>query len=454
MKKVIFSWLFSMVFLAAANAQYADRTGYEGDNFSLEGAIELFKQSYSINDFERKLNTQDTWVNNLDLDWDGRIDYIRVEHRRQGNYHAIILSVPLGYYDVQDIAVIEIERVGRRSAVLQIVGDPDIYGEEVIVEPISQNGYAYNGDYRYDNGNNGFVNVYYWSAVQHMLGRNYRVYVSPYRWHYYPTWWSPWSPFGWDVYRPRIVIYHRHYHVVHVHRVVHVHNFYKPYRVYSHNVLVRTNNVRVRHGKAAVQRKPVQQNTRYKEYVRTSKDIANQPRGAGADNRVDNARKPQERAQTSTPRTTSKANERSQATRPETGRISTEARKPSVDTKRSTPAPSDKARGNTPSTRRSTPAASQSTNRSSSSVNKSTPRSTPKASRPSSQPSRSTPKAAEPSRSTPSASKSSSGSSADRGKTNRSTKPAAKPSGSSRSSSSATKATRKTSSSSSKNKRG
>jgi hypothetical protein len=471
MKKVIFSWLFSMVFLAVASAQYANRTGYEGDNFSLEGAIELFKQSYSINDFERKLNTQDTWVNNLDLDWDGRIDYIRVEHRRQGNYHAIILSVPLGYYDVQDIAVIEIEKVGRRRAILQIVGDPDIYGEEVIVEPIFQNGYAYNGDYRYDNGNNGYVNVFYWSAVQHMLGRNYRVYVSPYRWHYYPTWWSPWRPFAWDIYRPRIVVYHRHYHVVHVHRVVHVHNFYKPYRVYSHNVLVRTNNVRVRHGKAAVHRKPVKQNTRYKEYVRASKDVAKQPRGAAGNNRVDNARKPEERAQTSTPRSTPRANERSQATRPETGRVSKEARKPSVDTKRSTPSRSDKAIGNTPSTKRTSAAASPRTNSSSSSANKSTPRSTPKASRPSSQPSRSTPKAnrsssqpsrstpkastsSSPKRSTPSASRSSSSrSSASRGTTNRSSKPAAKSSGSSRSSSS-TKATRKTSSSSSRNKRG
>ncbi len=484
MKKVIFSWLFSMVFFLAANAQYADRTGYEGDNFSLEGAIELFKQSYSIRDFERKLNTQDTWVNNLDLDWDGRIDYVRVEHRRQGNYHAIILSVPLGYYDVQDIAVIEIEKVGRRRAMLQIVGDPDIYGEEVIVEPISQDGYSYNGDYRYDYGGGGYVNVYYWHAVQHMLGRNYRVYASPYYYHYYPTWWSPWRPCAWNVYRPRIVVYHRHYHVVRVHRVIHVHNFYRPYRVYSHNVLVRTNEVRVKHGKAVVHRKPMKQqknHNRYNEYVKATKSVAKQPRGTGHTNNIENNRKAQERVPATTPRTSAKANknERSPATRPSTGRVNTDARKPSVDNKRTAPATSDKAKRNTQTPTRSTPKATPKTNRSSSatkstprstpkatpktnrssSAKKSTPRSTPKANRSTSQPKRSTSKASSRStttkRSTPSAgkSKSSSRSSASKSSSKSSSRPAAKSSGSSRSSSS-TKATRKTSSSSSRNKRG
>ena len=485
MKKVIFSWLFSMVFLVAANAQYAERTGYEGDNFSLEGAIELFKQSHSINDFERRLNTQDTWVNNLDLDWDGRIDYIRVEHRRQGNYHAIILSVPLGYYDVQDIAVIEIEKVGRRRAILQIVGDPDIYGEEVIVEPIFNDGYSYNGDYRYGNTYGGAQNVYYWPAVQHMLGRNYRVYVSPYYYHYYPTWWTPWRPCAWNVFRPRIVIYHRHYHIVRIHRVVHVHNFYRPYRVYSHNVLVRTNKVRVQHGKAAVQRKPVKHNNRYNEYVKATKSVAKQPRGATQGSKVENGRKAQERVPATTPRNTPKVNERNQTTRPATDRATKDTRRPAVDNKRTTPSRTDKARTNTPSTKRTTPSASQRTDRTST-AKKSTTRSTPKASRPSSQPSRSTPKASrsstqskrstpkanrsttQPKRSTPKASKSSSSnrstpsakksspsrSSASRGTTNRSSKPAARSSSSSKRSSSSTKATRKTSSSSSRNKRG
>ncbi len=68
MKKIIFSWLFLTIFIGATNAQYgSERTGYEGDYFSLEGAVELFKESRSINDFERKINSKENWVNNLDL---------------------------------------------------------------------------------------------------------------------------------------------------------------------------------------------------------------------------------------------------------------------------------------------------------------------------------------------------------------------------------------------------
>ncbi len=252
MKKLILSCMLPALFLSAAYAQYGTgRTGYEGDYFSLEGALELFKQSYSLSDFERKLNTEDRWVNNLDLNYDGRIDYIRVEHRRQGNFHAIILQALLGRYDVQDVAVIEIEIIRRGEAVLQIVGDEDLYGEEVIVEPVE--GYSDSrGGYRsnYDD----FVNVYYWEPVQHILGRQYVVYASPYRWQYYPVWWSPWVQCSWSIFRPRIVVYHRFYHVVHIHRVVHVHNFYRPYRSYSYNVVQYTNEVRVKHGKPPVHR--------------------------------------------------------------------------------------------------------------------------------------------------------------------------------------------------------
>ena len=252
MKKLIFCWLLSVAFLSTAHAQYGTaRTGYEGDFFSLEGALDLFKQSRTLRDFERKLNTEENWVNNLDLDYDGRIDYIRVEHRRQGNFHAIVLQALLDRYDVQDVAVIEIEVIGRGEAVLQIVGDEDLYGEEGIVEPAegySDSRSGYHPDY------GGFVNVFYWEPVQYILGRQYVVYVSPYRWHYYPVWWRPWVPCAWSVFRPRIVIYHRYYHIVHIHRVVRVHNFYRPHRSYSYVVVQRTNEVRVKHGKPPVHR--------------------------------------------------------------------------------------------------------------------------------------------------------------------------------------------------------
>ena len=269
MKKLIFSWLLCLVFLSATTAQRGEeRTGYDGDFFSLEGAIDLFKNSNSISDFERRLNEEDTYVNNLDLDRDGQIDYIRVEHIREGKFHAIVLQVPLNRYDVQDIAVIEIEKTGRRRAMLQIIGDEDIYGEEVIVEPYEQYGYSSgrggpNADFEFRRG---YVNVYWWSPVRHIFGRHYRVYRSPYYWSYYPTYWRPWRPCGWNIFRPRVVIYHHHYHHVHHHRLHHVHNIYRPYRHYSHHVVHRSNQLRVKHGRPAIQRERINHGTSRKEF--------------------------------------------------------------------------------------------------------------------------------------------------------------------------------------------
>ena len=46
-----------------------------GDNFSLEGALEVFKKSESPEEFERLLNSADSKVNNLDLNgWEQLAD--------------------------------------------------------------------------------------------------------------------------------------------------------------------------------------------------------------------------------------------------------------------------------------------------------------------------------------------------------------------------------------------
>ncbi len=269
MKKMLLIWLLSGFFFSAATAQYDDAlpTGYEGDYFSLEGALDLFKNSSSLDQFERKLNTRDNWVNNLDLNFDGRTDYIRVEHRRQGDFHAIILQALVGTWEVQDVAVIEIEKVSRRDAVLQIIGDEDLYGEEVIVEAYDRNtlvsrGRNYRSDYGYRTN---YVNVYHWSPIQFIFGHNYVRYVSPFHNHYYPSWYSSWDRCHGDVFRPRIRHYHTYYRPVRIHRVINVHHFYKPQRAYCHTVLAKTNKVRAKHGKKTIDRPKYDRNRVDKE---------------------------------------------------------------------------------------------------------------------------------------------------------------------------------------------
>ena len=90
-----------------------------GENFSLEGALEMFKKSNSIEEFEKLINTEENHINNLDLNDDNEIDYINVESIKEGDTHVLILSTYLNEKEVQDIATIGIEKTGDENAILQ-----------------------------------------------------------------------------------------------------------------------------------------------------------------------------------------------------------------------------------------------------------------------------------------------------------------------------------------------
>ena len=189
----------SLFFMTPLMAQTdMDSTGFAGDNFSLQGALELFKQSKSLEEFEEKLNKEESNVNNLDLNEDGDIDYIRVVDNMEGDVHAVVLQVPVSEDEFQDIAVIAIEKVGDKNAMLQIIGDEDVYGEEVIVEP------GAGEEITPAPGKGGMpanysparivINVWAWGGVRHIYRPNYRVWHSPWNWGYYPKYWKPSIP--------------------------------------------------------------------------------------------------------------------------------------------------------------------------------------------------------------------------------------------------------------------
>src|SRR4030066_1435808 len=130
----LFVLLTAAIQLKAQDSE-EDSTGLPGDNFSLQGALEMFKKANSPEEFEKLINTQDNNVNNLDLNEDGDIDYIRVVGKMEKEVHAFVLQVPVSENENQDIAVIELEKTDKETAMLQIVGDEDIYGEQTIIEP-------------------------------------------------------------------------------------------------------------------------------------------------------------------------------------------------------------------------------------------------------------------------------------------------------------------------------
>lgn len=213
--------------MSGMTAVYAqdDRVEVPGDHFSLEGALELFKKSASPEEFERLLNSPKSEVNNLDLNGDGDIDYIRVIDRNEGSVHAFILQAVISEREVQDVAVIELEKLANGKAVLQITGDEDIYGIETIIEPTEE--------VRVNAGTSTsrvYVNVWSWPSVQYIYSPYYDGWSSPWGWSYYPTWWSPWRPVAYHYYYPRWESYRPYYSVCYTHRVVYAQRLYRPYR--------------------------------------------------------------------------------------------------------------------------------------------------------------------------------------------------------------------------------
>lgn len=242
---------------AQDQVQSTDSTGLPGDNFSLQGALELFKKAGSPEDFEKLLNSEDSKVNNLDLNEDGNTDYIRVVGKREHDVQLFVLQALVADNESQDIAVIELEKTGKDNAVIEIVGDEDIFGEETIVEPEDNRDNAFNegfsmlaGGPNMENAPTGIiVNVWAWPCVRFVYAPAYVVWVSPFTWRTRPVWYRPWRPLAWHVYRPMRYRYRPHYAVVTTRRVVVAPTIYRPMRVSSVTVKTRhhvaVNNYRV-----------------------------------------------------------------------------------------------------------------------------------------------------------------------------------------------------------------
>jgi hypothetical protein len=199
-----------------------------GDHFSLEGALELFKKSESPEQFESLLNSPDSKVNNLDLNGDGYIDYIRVIDRQDRNVHVFILQALVSESQSQDVAVIELEKLANGKAVLQIIGDEDIYGVETIIEP-TREVRTYAGAMT----TRTVVNVWSWPVVYHVYSPYYTVWHSPWGWYSRPMWWAPWRPVVFVHYYDYWHPYRSYYSGCHSHRIAYAHEIYYPHRATS-----------------------------------------------------------------------------------------------------------------------------------------------------------------------------------------------------------------------------
>jgi hypothetical protein len=187
--------------------------------------MDLFKESESIEDFENKLNDPANEVNNIDINDDGYVDYIRVVDYTEGDAHSLTLQVPFSENESQDIAVIEIEKTDEATTVVQIVGDEDLYGENYIVEPSSSNSGSA--------GENVVVNVHLWKPIKFIYTPRYVIWRSPWKYRHYPKWYRPWKPVLRSVYFGRVRHHHVHYRRTKHFRCHRAHKHYRKHRAHS-----------------------------------------------------------------------------------------------------------------------------------------------------------------------------------------------------------------------------
>jgi hypothetical protein len=151
---LVMSFLTTPVFSQTETSTEKDTTllGLPGDNLDLYAVLDNFQKSKTIEEFEKILNLESTGINNLDLDLDNKVDFIKVITKKDGDDFTFILQDDVSKTETQDVAVIIVSKDKDGKITMQIIGDELLYGKNYIVElketktPSSTPNPAYTGE--------------------------------------------------------------------------------------------------------------------------------------------------------------------------------------------------------------------------------------------------------------------------------------------------------------------
>jgi hypothetical protein len=153
-----------------------------GDNLNLQALGELVKNSTTAQDIEDKLNTTGS-INNLDLNNDGSVDYIKVTEYGDANKKGFSFTVDIAEGQTQEIATIEVAK-GSNDAQINIQGNQQLYG----------NNNYYQSRYSLTD-----------MLILSYLFRPHPYYHSPYYYGHYPNYYRSYRSTPYNSYRNRMV---------------------------------------------------------------------------------------------------------------------------------------------------------------------------------------------------------------------------------------------------------
>src|SRR5215471_864411 len=137
-----------------SKADTTNKLGLAGDGLDLYAVLDLFQKSKTIESFEKSLNDSKTQINNLDLDLDKKVDFIKVvteKKDKKDESYMFILRVDVSKTESQDVAVILLDKDKDKKISLQIVGDEELYGKDYVIEPKGNSPVTPNPAYTGDN---------------------------------------------------------------------------------------------------------------------------------------------------------------------------------------------------------------------------------------------------------------------------------------------------------------
>ncbi len=206
--------------------------GLPGDNLDLYAVLNIFQKSKTIEDFEKTLNLKETGINNLDLDLNDTVDFIKVVTKQDGTDFTFILQVDVSKKEIQDVAVILVSKDKDGKVTMQIVGDKDLYGKDYVIEPkpaapAATPNPAYAGPEPVTSAAPASTTVVVVESapiVQYVYSPVYVPYYPPYYYGYYPPYHAAFAVMAVSVYHHNNYYHHGGYHGGYGGNTVIIHN--------------------------------------------------------------------------------------------------------------------------------------------------------------------------------------------------------------------------------------
>ena len=145
------------------------------DGLNLQAVTDLATKVKTAEEFETKLNEKGNNINNLDLNEDDKVDYIKVTEINQGKQYGFSLTTELSNdkNEEQELCVIQFEQGADKQVTVETHGNSNIYGS-----------------HHYYHHRTSVTDILIWSYFL----SPHRSYHSPWGYNRYPSHFSSYSP--------------------------------------------------------------------------------------------------------------------------------------------------------------------------------------------------------------------------------------------------------------------